>query len=268
MSDPANHSTYIRSALLAWLAGIAFPAAPGGLYVGAFSTITGPAATGNNVTTIIRPTGRPSFTLGPAFDDSLGRARQNNTAADFEASAGAASFEHHGIFDAVSAGNLLYHGELEEALAVVQGDPVDIPINGLKLGIGGAWSAYVRDWFLAWLSGSAAPAAPAALYLALYSGDPGINGLGPEVTTAIRSAGRVAMSLGSETVTPDYVERSNNAVIDYGASENNATISDYGIFDSPEDGNFLWGGGLKKSRSVSQGTPVRYPINRLKLRAA
>lgn len=118
-------------------------------------------------------------------------------------------------------------------------------------------SNYLANEILGWIKGEAMPTAPATVYIALFSADPTAAGtLTNEVTTTIRTAGRVAVDWG--TVASRAL--ANDADIDFGASVGTATITYGAIMDAATAGNMLSWSPLTVTRAVVPGDPVVIPI--------
>lgn len=129
-----------------------------------------------------------------------------------------------------------------------------------------AFSDYMEDKILNWLKGTAFGAAPGAVYVGLFNGSPtDAGGGGAEVTTTIRTAGRVAVTFGALS----GGAMSNSAVVDFGAAAGDATVSHFGLFDAAAGGNLLMHGALTAgSQAVSAGTNVVWPIGDLDVSVA
>lgn len=116
-------------------------------------------------------------------------------------------------------------------------------------------STYVANALLAWLKGTTMPAAPAGLYVALYSSDPGQAGTsGTDVTNTVRTAGRVAVTLG--TVAARAV--ANSADVDFGAAAGGATVTHFGVWDAASGGNFIGGSPVDTTRTIVAADPVKF----------
>lgn len=128
-------------------------------------------------------------------------------------------------------------------------------------------SNYLETAVMNWLRGTAAPAAPSAVYLALFSSDPGDDNSGTEVTATIRPAGRVAVTFGA--VTQDgagAAQISNTAIVDFGASAGAVpNLSHVGFFDAAAAGNLLWSAALQAAKPVTVGDPVTFPVGAVTL---
>lgn len=97
------------------------------------------------------------------------------------------------------------------------------------------FSNYIETALCNWLRGNAAMPAQATPYLGLFSEDPTDAGSGAEVTTQIRSGGRLAVTFSS----PTDGAMANANEIDFGNSENDVTVTHFGIFDAQSGGNLL-----------------------------
>lgn len=133
----SDMSTYLGNALCRWLAGNAMPSAPATCYVALFSG--NPKTTGTEVTTAIRAAGRVAI----AFDAIVvGTDNQvtNASDADFGTSAGnVAVLDYAAVYDAPTAGNLLFSKVMPGApFAVATGSPVKFIAGALTFTIGSA----------------------------------------------------------------------------------------------------------------------------------
>jgi hypothetical protein len=101
-----------------------------------------------------------------------------------------------------------------------------------------AYSSYLDTAILTWIKGTNMPAAPAAVYVALYNGDP--YAAGTEVTTTIRGAGRVAATFGAIS----SLTISNSGLVDFGNAAGSATVSHFALFDAASSGNMIGGAAI------------------------
>ena len=120
-------------------------------------------------------------------------------------------------------------------------------------------SNYTETAFANWLRGSADMPAATTPYLALFSDNPGETGSGTEVTTDIRSSGRLAVSFGVPT---DGVI-ANNTALDFGASESDVSVTHFGIYDAQSGGNLLAYAALASSRTVLTSDKVNWAAGTL-----
>lgn len=122
-------------------------------------------------------------------------------------------------------------------------------------------STYVANALLNWVRGTAMPAAPAAVYIALFNGDPTDAGTGgTEVTATLRTAGRVAATFGA----PSGKAIANTAIVDFGNAAGAATATHFAVFDAASAGNMLGSNPLSSgSGAISAGVAVNFAIGAL-----
>ena len=122
-------------------------------------------------------------------------------------------------------------------------------------------STYTQNAILNWLKGTAMPAAPAAVYVGLFNGDPTDAGSGgAEVTTTVRAAGRVAAAFGTITGNTSIA---NSADVDFGAAAGAATASHFGLFSAASGGQLLASGALAASQSIAATNLVKFATGAL-----
>ena len=116
-------------------------------------------------------------------------------------------------------------------------------------------SNYFEGQIANWLRGTAFAAAPASIFVGLFNGDPTDTGSGgTEVTTTIRVAGRVAVTLGA----PSDGVMTNSAEVTFGTAAGAATVTHYGIYDAASGGNLLVHGAVSTSRTYAIGDTCRF----------
>lgn len=117
-------------------------------------------------------------------------------------------------------------------------------------------SNYLGNAVLNWVKGSAMPTAPSAVYVALFNGDPTDAGSGgTEVTTTIRTAGRVAATFGAVSAK----SMSNSALVDFGNAAGTATVTHFAVYDAASAGNMLGSNALSSgSGSITSGTATNF----------
>ena len=109
--------------------------------------------------------------------------------------------------------------------------------------------------------GTAMLAAPAGVYVGLFNGDPTDAGSGgAEVTTAIRTAGRVVAPFGTITGNTSIA---NSADVDFGAAAGAATASHFGLFSAASGGQLLASGALAASQSIATTNLVKFATGAL-----
>lgn len=118
----SGKSNYLEDKILNWVKGSAFPSAPASVYVGLFNgdpLDTG--AGGTEVTTSIRVAGRVAVAFGSITTAAGANSMVNSADADFGSAAGGTTMTHFALFDAVSAGNMLYSASLTGGSQSVSG---------------------------------------------------------------------------------------------------------------------------------------------------
>lgn len=116
------------------------------------------------------------------------------------------------------------------------------------------FSDYLEDKVLNWLRGTSMGAAPAALYVGLFSAAPNDAGGGTEVTTTIRVAGRVVATFGA----PVSGVMANNAIVDFGAAAGDAIVTHFAIFDAASAGNQLGWAAVTTPLTITAGINVSF----------
>lgn len=98
-------------------------------------------------------------------------------------------------------------------------------------------SAYMGNITLRWVSNQAAmPASPAALYLALFNGNPKTTGT--EISATIDSGGRKVITFAALASGVNHLLTS-NADVDYGDAEGAATLTHYALMDASTGGHII-----------------------------
>lgn len=121
---------------------------------------------------------------------------------------------------------------------------------------------YVGNKIVRWFGGSAMPPAPASLYLALFNGDPRESGV--EVTTDVRSAGRLAGVWTVPASNDTDNELVNSGDMNFGNSEGDADISHGALFDAATGGNMLSAKPLPAAVSVTSGNAVKFSAGKVR----
>lgn len=122
-------------------------------------------------------------------------------------------------------------------------------------------SNYLGNAVLNWVRGTAMPTAPTSVYVALFNGDPTDAGSGgTEVTTTIRTAGRVAATFGAASAK----SMANSAIVNFGNAVGGATITHFAVFDAASAGNMLGSNPLASGAgAVAAGAPVAFAVGAL-----
>ena len=121
---------YAENLVLDWLMTNGSATRPTSWYVALYTAAPNDAGGGTEVTGA--GYARQSVTFGAAS----GGAASNNSVATFTASGGDfGTISHIGIHDAVSGGNLIWHGSLAAARTVVDGDSISFASGAIDLTI-------------------------------------------------------------------------------------------------------------------------------------
>lgn len=121
-------SNYLESKVLDHFLGTASTSAPSNVYVGLFTSDPTDAGSGTEVS------GNGYARKVATFSSASGGVTSNSSAIEFTASGGAfGTCTHFGVFDAVSSGNLLYHGALTASKTIADTDTLKISATGLSI---------------------------------------------------------------------------------------------------------------------------------------
>lgn len=122
-------------------------------------------------------------------------------------------------------------------------------------------STYLGAKILGWVTGTAMPASPGTLCVALFNGDPTDAGTGgTEVSATVRTAGRVCgtpFAITGKTM-------ANSAAVNFGPAAAGASFTYFAIFDAASAGNMLISGPVTGGgTTVSAGTTVSFAAGAL-----
>jgi hypothetical protein len=122
-------SDYLESKLDGWLQGTAPGASPAGQYARLWNgDPTDSGGGGAEVTATIRPAGGVGITFG-AYSNGV---RSNSAVVDFGSAAGGATVTHIGVWDAATAGNMLFSAPVSGGTqTVAAGASVTFPIGSI-----------------------------------------------------------------------------------------------------------------------------------------
>ena len=114
-------------------------------------------------------------------------------------------------------------------------------------------SDYLENQVLNWLRGTAFATAPGTVYLSLHTADPGETGANEHGATAGYVRRAVTLTAPPSPIT-------NTANIEYPVASTNysAAITHAGLWDALSAGNFLAGGALTASRTITTGIIPRW----------
>lgn len=117
--------------------------------------------------------------------------------------------------------------------------------------------AKIQEW---WADGTAFPAAPSNVYVALHTGDPGNDASANEVAAGDYSRAETAAADWSVTGSgPTHVENANEIQFSTATSDW-GTISHVSLWDASTGGNALWQGELDTSRTVNTDDRLVFPV--------
>lgn len=120
-----------------------------------------------------------------------------------------------------------------------------------------SFSNYLENKVMLHVFGGTSYTAPATLYVALYTSDPGEGDTGTEV-----SGGSYARQSAAFTITGNAA--ANTAAIEFPtASASWGTVTYVGIRDASSGGNLLASGALTTSKTISSGDVFRIPAGDL-----
>ncbi len=132
----AGKSNYLEDKTLNWaLKAVAMGAAPVATYVGLHNGDPTDAGTGGTeVTTSIRVAGRVAAVFGTITTSAGANTIENSAAVNFGEAAAGQTFTHFAIWDAASAGNMLYSNVLAVSPQTVSaGTNVSFAIGALDI---------------------------------------------------------------------------------------------------------------------------------------
>lgn len=122
-------SDYAEKAMLDWVLLGATPTRPSAIYLALFTAAPSDSGGGTEVTGF--GYARQAVTFNAA--SSPGGTADNSTAPSFTASGGNfGTVTHLGLFDAVSGGNLLWHGALTSSRIINDGDTLTFPASSIS----------------------------------------------------------------------------------------------------------------------------------------
>lgn len=116
-----------------------------------------------------------------------------------------------------------------------------------------SFSNYLENKVLLHVFGATAYTAPATLYVALFTSDPGETGSGTEV-----SGGSYARQTIAFTVTGN--QASNTSAVEFPtATASWGTVTYAAVYDAVSGGNLLAYGALTTSKTIASGDVLRIP---------
>lgn len=125
-----------------------------------------------------------------------------------------------------------------------------------------AFSDYLENKVLDHVFGGVPYSAPATLYLALYTSDPGDDNSGTECSGTSYARQTIAFTVTNDTA-------SNTSAVEFPTAGSAwGTITHVGILDALTSGNLLAHGALTASKVVAEGDVFRVPASDLDITLA
>lgn len=246
-------SDYAENKLLDHLLKTAAFTVPSNIYV-ALSTAN-PLDTGAGMA---EPVGNGyARTACNVWDAAASREASNTSVVTFPAATGAwGTITHWALFDASTGGNMLAHGSLSVANAVVNGNVVSYAAGQLSLvWASGGVSNYAAHKLLDHLLKTAAFTVPTNVYAGLSTADPGDSGgalaepAGSAYARTVKNTWDAAASGATE---------STGAITFPTATGSWGTITHVALFDAAAAGNFLAYAALGTSQAVVTGNVIEF----------
>lgn len=254
-------SNYVEEFLLNWLRGTAAPSAPATVYF-ALST-TDPGEDGSGIT---EPVGngyaRAAGTLAAATDLAGGVSTQPSAEVSFPSpTASWGTITDVALYDASSGGNLLAYGTLTSPQAVGAGNSPRFGTADWVLTINGI-SHYLGGLFVEWLRGTNMPAAPATVYRALSTADPGPDAAGLSEPPGANGYARQAATYGAPSQGANAATIANTAVMTFGPVTGTdwPQVTHDALLDASSGGNLLAYGALDTAQTVVVGNDAEYAV--------
>lgn len=265
-----NASTYLQAARQNWYKGAAYPAAPTNVYLALFTAMPTQAGTGGTEVTgtgyarqaISAAAGWGAISGGTTGPWSIANASTVNFGNAGSAWGTVLGF---GIYDASTAGNLLYVANFGSSVIISNGAPVSFAAGAITVTVTGV-SQYLANAALNWYKGTAYPAAPVNVYAALYTTMPtAANTGGVEVSGTGYARQPIAAASGWSVLTgTDPTAISNANIISYGAAGSAwGTCVGWCLLDAVSAGNLLDLFTLASSQAINNGATASFAVGAL-----
>jgi hypothetical protein len=122
-------------------------------------------------------------------------------------------------------------------------------------------SNYIQTSLLNWVKGIPFPAAPTAIYVGLFNGDPtDAANSGVEVTNDIRTAGRVAVTFGAVTGNNTIA---NTTEVDFGLSAEDTDVTHFALYTTDVGGVMFGSAQLLQVEAIVTNDQVKFPVGSL-----
>jgi len=232
-------SNFAENLLMDWLMTTGTATRPTAWYMGLYSAAPSDAGGGTEIS------GNGYARQAVTFSAAASRATANTNNVDFTPSGGDwAEATHFGIFDASTAGNLLFWSPLDANVTALNGVTYRFAIGDIDIAASaGNLSDFAANLCLDWLLTNGTATRPTAWYLSLHeASNTELAGGGyarQEVAWDAAASGATA-NTGAETFGPatgsDWV-----------------AATKWGVYDASTAGNQLWLDDLTASRTVTVG---------------
>ena len=246
----AGMSNYLRNELLDHLTGVGAYTAPASLHV---QVHTGdPGADGTN--NLSEVTARTTATFGAA----AARVASNDASIDFDNVTLSADETWSGVsvWDAASAGNCLFYGNLASGVLMQNGDSFAFDIGDLDISLAGAYTTFLANELLDHTLGNGTYTAPAGLHAAMHLADPTVSGtVSPAAETTRADIGAFSAAVAGATANLAVATISNVSTAE--------TYSHVVVHDAATAGNPLLFGALTNSRVMAVGDDAEFAIGEL-----
>lgn len=261
-----NAGTYLMSARLNWIRlNTTYPATLANTYAALFTTTPhadgtgGVEVTGGSYARVAIPSTGWSAITG-ATGNTPGQISNTNPVTFPTATAGWGTITAIGLYDASTSGNLLELFILFPTRIVNNGDTLAFAASNFVLQETGI-SSYLQNASLNWFKGTTHPAAPANVYVALFSVVPALDGTGgTEISGGSYARVTVAQGVGSWNAitgggtSGNPEQMTNAAAIGFPtATADWGTVAGVGVYDAASAGNLLYVASLSTSRTVLNG---------------
>lgn len=201
------------------------------------------------------------YTLTGAFDTASAGATQNTAIITFPtATAVWGLVTSVGIFDAATAGNLLFYGSFSSNLQVDTGDTLSIAAGALDISLGGDIGTFLANEMLDHILDGASFTQPAAAWLALYTTMPNAaDSGGVEVTGGAYARLTCHGAAKWDAVNNPGGFTANTAIETFtAASADWGTVVGMGIKTASTAGSLLFFKTLTASKTVYNGDTFRF----------
>lgn len=242
-------SNYLENEFLDHILGVTAMTHVSTVYLALFTSDPTDAASGTEVS------GGGYARQAVTFAKNGSRAAHNTSAESWTPSGAAfGTVSHWAIFDAASAGNMLYYGSFSSSNAVPDGDTFDVAANDIDITVSAnGLSDYAAGKMLEHTLGIADYAEPTTVYTALYTANPGDGDSGTEVSGGGYARQATAFDAASGASANSAEESWTASGADFG------TVSHIGIRDALTAGNLLFHAALSATASITDGNTLNLP---------